>query len=109
MKKANTRQWTVRHRWNDLEKKLIPEAHWEVDFSSMSDDYTPEEISPEDLFLRWVETVGEKYEDGLVGIYWMFSFRSSNGHSDGPYHMGPETPACFVPCPPHRTASRSEH
>ncbi len=87
MKKARNRQWTVRHRWNDFEKKLIPEAHWEVDFSSMSDEYTPEEISAEDLFSRWTEEVGKKYEDGLVGIYWMYSFRSADGCSDGPYHM----------------------
>lgn len=45
-------------------------AYWEVALDPVSDDYTPAEISADDLLRRWLDQVRPKYENGLVPIYW---------------------------------------
>lgn len=52
----------------DMEAVLV--AYWEVDYGSISDDYTRNEISDEDLFSKWVDKVSKKHSDGLVPIHW---------------------------------------
>lgn len=43
-------------------------AHWEVNLSSISDDYLPEENSAEEILNEWARQLGE--HDDLVSIYW---------------------------------------
>lgn len=69
-KGAATRKWRMKFLRNDggWEGPLI--AHWEVNLSSMSDDYTPDEISAVDLFAKWRPYALKSYPDGRVPIYW---------------------------------------
>lgn len=63
-----------RYRYTLLESGIqntgTLEVHWEANFSSMSDDYTPDEISAKKLFEKWVSKVRDKHPDGLVHISW---------------------------------------
>ena len=43
----------------------------------MSDDYTPDDISAEELLSMWAKRYGSKYENGLVPIHWSFPARRS--------------------------------
>lgn len=53
----------------DMEAVLV--ACWEVERgSSISEDYTRNEISNEDLFSKWVDIVSKEYSNGLVPIHW---------------------------------------
>jgi len=45
-------------------------AYWEVSWDPISDDFTPEETSAEELFVKWSRRVGEKYDNGLIPISW---------------------------------------
>jgi hypothetical protein len=45
-------------------------AYWQVKHGSISDEYTPGEISTENLFYKWVDRVSKEYSDGLVPIQW---------------------------------------
>jgi hypothetical protein len=45
-------------------------ASWEVDLSAISDNYTPDEITAEELFFIWAEKAIKHYPDGLIPIYW---------------------------------------
>lgn len=45
-------------------------AYWEVYYDSISDDYTPKEISAVDLFHEWARSVRKKYPNGLIPISW---------------------------------------
>lgn len=48
-------------------------AVWEVELDSMSDDYTPDEISAEDLLRKWAKAFEGKYANGLIPIHWWVS------------------------------------
>jgi hypothetical protein len=51
--------WRFRPRIVGAEEFTCELAYvWEVDFSSMSNDYAPEDISARDLYLEWVRRYG---------------------------------------------------
>lgn len=53
---------------NELEGELV--AYWEVYYDPISDNYTPQEISAEELFNLWVGKVKQEYHSGLIPIHW---------------------------------------
>ncbi len=78
--RMTTRQenrWRVRVRrtGGSWEGPLV--AYWEVDLDPMSDDYTPDEISAQELLRKWAARVSEKYPDGLIPIYWFVESREA--------------------------------
>ena len=77
MAATTARQWRIGSRRNDFQWTGPLVAYWELDHDPISDDYTPDEISAEDLFDRWVDKVKRSYPSGLVPIYW---FVDSPGH-----------------------------
>lgn len=74
---ANTR-WKFSSRRSAYENTARLVLLWEPDCSAMSDDYTPEEISAEELWRKWVDRYSSKYHEqhpteykpGDVPIYW---------------------------------------
>jgi len=65
-----TATWKVTSKRTASERELPLVAFWEVDGDPVSDDYTPDEISAEALFGRWVKLVEGQYPDDLVPIHW---------------------------------------
>ena len=51
-------------------------AYWEVERDPMSDDYTPDDISAEDLLRKWAKAVEGKHTNDIP-IHW---FVESPGH-----------------------------
>ena len=60
-------------------------AHWEVNLSSISDDFLPQENSAEEIFEEWVRQHGEN--DDLVSIYWGVRLEPSKGSYAAWGHM----------------------
>jgi hypothetical protein len=55
-------QWRLRPRFRGAEEFTCELAYvWEANFSAMSDDYLPEDISARDLYLKWAR----RYEGHL--------------------------------------------
>lgn len=71
MLKKNKQIQTWRsHEDSSYEAQGILMAYWEVDYSSISDNYTVQEISAMDLFKQWVELILKHYPNHLIPIYW---------------------------------------
>ena len=64
------RIWKVTSRVSGAESHRKLKAVWEVELGSMSDNYTPSEISALDLLGEWAKQAQEKYPDGLIPIRW---------------------------------------
>ncbi len=54
-------------------------VYWEVNYDSISDDYTPDEISAKKLFEKWTSLVREKYPNGLIPIMWFVRVMGNHG------------------------------
>lgn len=67
---SNTPIWKVRHRTRDFEWEGPLVAVWEVYEDPISDDYTPDEISADDLLRKWAAQVNGKYPNDLIPIAW---------------------------------------
>jgi len=74
-KKPQSTIWKAkRHRTGrEWESELV--AYWEVYFDPISDDYTPQEISAEELFNLWVNKVKKIYPNGLIPILWLAVYK----------------------------------
>ncbi len=63
--------WSYKSRLSGFEFKTELCAWWEVNLSSMSGEYSPDEISAEELFGLWEEQVRESgAKNGQVSIHW---------------------------------------
>jgi len=70
-KKSQSTIWKAESRLYGFEWEGGLVARWEVDNDSISDDYTPQEISAEELFgLRVNKVKGKRYPNELIPIYW---------------------------------------
>ena len=78
-KLMNEALWKFSHCRTGAPKEVALEAEWEVMDSPITDEYTPLEMSAEDLLREWSNRVktDEKCESLLVPIYW--SVRSPGG------------------------------
>ena len=72
------RIWHTRSLQYGAEKELPLVGHWEVSLAPMSDNYTPTEITAEQLFDRWVGDVTKEYPNGLVPILWYVNSLNGN-------------------------------
>lgn len=63
----------------EIESVGTLKVYWELDDSSISDDYTPDEISPKKLFNKWVSLVREKYPNDLIHIMWFVEVKGNRG------------------------------
>lgn len=70
MKAIDKKIWKAKSRCTNYEWESKLGAYWEVDYDPISDDYTPEEISADELFGLWVRKVSETYSDGLIPVLW---------------------------------------
>ncbi len=66
------------------ERECLLELYWEVALDPISDDWTPDDISADDLLDRWAREVRE-CENGLVPIHW--SIRGPGIHELAPYQF----------------------
>ena len=66
--KTKTWRSTSKITNNVWESNLL--AWWEVHLDPLSDDYTPDAISAENLFDIWVSEVLKTYPGGLLPIFW---------------------------------------
>lgn len=62
-----TDQWTIVSRSSGFTKTSPLYLYWEVSGDPMSDDFYSDEISAEQLFVRWLQKYGR---DGTAEIYW---------------------------------------
>lgn len=62
--------YLVRSLRNDFEWEGKLVARWEVSNDPISDDYTPDDISAEDLFGEWVKVIKGRYTENLIPISW---------------------------------------
>jgi len=63
--------WQVRTLRSDYEWEGKLVAYWEIEYDPISDNYTQEEISAEELFDLWVnKVIDEKYPNNMIPIYW---------------------------------------
>ena len=53
-----------------IERQASFVANWDVYFNEITDNYTTEDISLEDLFRLWAEKVIKEYPNGLIPITW---------------------------------------
>jgi len=53
------------------------EAYWEVSLDPISDNYTPDEISAQELLRLWAKRVVEEHPDGLIPIHWLVQSREA--------------------------------
>lgn len=67
---GGARVWEFRSLQGGPVRRAELVAFWEVQLDPISDDYTPNEISADDLFGRWVAKVEPETANGLVPIYW---------------------------------------
>lgn len=80
-------KWKVGVLGSDYEWEGLLEAVWEVHLDPISDDYTPEEISAEELLVKWGRRVQDEYPDGLVPIYWYAACRSEGKFAAMPFQF----------------------
>ena len=77
--------WEFRNIRRDYPaKRARLTAVWELYVDPMSDDYTPDDIDAQELFLLWAKRVKADYPDGLIPIYW-----SVHAPQDGIYETMP--------------------
>lgn len=85
-KKSQPSVWRFHHLRSGNERTACLFAYWEVSGDPISDDYTPHEISPTDLFSRWARKVREgPHPNGLLPVSW--SIRGGEG--DGIFEFMP--------------------
>lgn len=68
-------RWRVRFRRSDSSWEGPLVAYWEVELDPMSDDYTPDEISAQELLRKWAARVSKKHPNGLIPIHWFVESR----------------------------------
>ena len=78
-------RWRVpfRGREGSWEGPLV--AYWEVELDPISDDYTPDEISAQELLRKWAARVSERHPDGLIPIYWFVESREAGKFNAMPF------------------------
>ncbi len=69
--------WKWRHRQSGAHWEDELWAYWEVELDPISDDFTPQDISAQELLKRWVVRVRKKYPNGLVPIHWFVKSRQA--------------------------------
>ena len=62
--------WKWHHRQTGSDWRHELSAVWEVALDPISGDFTPEDVSAEDLLRLWAERVDKEYPSGLIPIYW---------------------------------------
>jgi hypothetical protein len=62
--------WRVKSVSRDYEWEGPLVAYWEVENDPISDDYTPGEISADDLLRKWAKAVEGKFTSDLIPIHW---------------------------------------
>jgi hypothetical protein len=67
-KSSNLWRWRNRKNCNEQEGPL--RVIYEVNLSTVSDDYLPEETSAEELLQIWIKYALKKYPEGYVSISW---------------------------------------
>jgi hypothetical protein len=60
-------------------------AYWEVESDPISDDYSPDEISAQDLLRKWAARVSEKHPSGLIPIQWFVESREAAKFNSMPF------------------------
>ncbi len=70
IKTNNNITWKVKNSKYDFEWEGILEAYWEVELDPISDEYTPREISAQELLSIWVKQIKKKYPNKLIPIHW---------------------------------------
>ena len=60
----------VYHRQNRHRRRSYLYADYELELSALSDDYTPHEITAEDLFQEWIPYALKTFPTGIIPIYW---------------------------------------
>lgn len=92
MTDGGARIWEFRSRQVDHVRRVELVAYWEVESDPISDDYTPDEISANDLLGRWIDRVRPKYENGLVPIHWFVESPGQGVFEQMPFQF-PHLPA----------------
>jgi hypothetical protein len=77
--------WRFRTKKGGYEWECPLEAYWEVDGDPMSDEYTREEITAEELLHRWADRYGSDSPNQLIPISWFVWSPEHNGF--GPEYM----------------------
>lgn len=67
---AMENRWKVRIKSSGETWEGPINAYWEVAHDPISDNYTPDDIAAVELLRQWTNTVGERYPDGLIPIFW---------------------------------------
>jgi hypothetical protein len=60
-------------------------AEYEVSHDPISDDFTPDETSADNLFTLWVRTVERRYPDGTIPIFWSISCAEAGKFEYAPF------------------------
>lgn len=77
-KNENTLTYKFFNRKLKRELEATSEAHWEVSFDPISDDYTPSEINAYQLFKQWIKRVQIKHPNGLIPIFWFVNVKGES-------------------------------
>jgi hypothetical protein len=92
---ARKTKWKVTNRPNGVQWEGELVAYWEVDMDPISDKYTPEEISADDLLEEWAELVQADHPDGMIPIYWFAVSHDARRLSRMPFQIN-DTPELKV-------------
>ena len=70
-------------------------AFWEPDGSAMSDNYSPDEITAQELLYKWAATAEQRYPDKVVPILWVVdsaqgAFKIEYMPFQNPWWIGPD-------------------
>lgn len=63
-------KWTFESRRSGLRRTIPLALYWEVACDPISDEWTPDEISPDELWSRWIADISPSYPAYAVPIYW---------------------------------------
>jgi len=66
-------RWRFRHKQTGHERLTSLVAQWRVMGDEMSDNYTPAEISAEDLLAKWVNCLRPPSDRDIIPISWFVS------------------------------------
>lgn len=87
----NKKIWRVSSRHSDYVWESPLAAYWEVLLDPISDDYTPDEKSAEELLLLWASKVKADEANDLVPIYWYVKGEGQFEYMPFQYEHHPET------------------
>ena len=78
-------KWRVRFRGTEgsWEGSLV--AYWEVSWDPISDDYTSDDISAEELLHEWATKCIKNHKDGLVPIHWFVESKDAGKFEAMPF------------------------